>query len=698
MTTARRIALTGGLSVLGAAVTTVLLATGAWAHGSATDPGSRTYLCYQDGHWTGGDLEPRNPACGQAVLDGGTQPLWDWFGVLNSAAGGQTTGYIPDGQLCSGGNPKYSAFNAARTDWPTTHLTSGGNYTLHFNAWAPHPGTFYVYSTRDGYDPTQPLAWSDLDQPFSSWSESTPNGTGEYYWTVKLPTKSGRHILFVRWVRSDSAENFFSCSDVVYDGGNGEITGIPTSGPATSAPLTPAASSTTTTSAGSATTTTRTAPASTTSSTTTRAATTTGTTPTSTTATRPVTSSTATSSSTPPVTTSAATGPCSVRYVTNQWAGGFTADVTLTNTGPATSGWRLTWTFPGDQKVTSAWNATVTQSGTAATASNAAWNAALATGGTANFGFQGTWATSDATPTDFALNGVSCSGTPTTTTPPPTTTTRTSSTTRTTTVSGPPTITLSTTTRSTSATTSTTTRPSTTTAGTTTTTGGSGTATLSDGFESQAAGAPSGGWSVVTKDCSGTGTATVDTTVAHSGTHSLRVDGGSGYCNHVFVRAPIDPSTVGSSFYVRLYLRHTTALPASHVTFLAMNDAADGNNDLRIGGQNSALQWNRQSDDATLPAQSPAGIALSQPLPTTGWQCLEYRVDTAGTAATWLNGSQVTGLTVDGTPTADVDQQWLARSWQPRLTDLRLGWESYGGGTDTLWFDDVAVGPNRIGC
>ncbi|WP_371688636.1 hypothetical protein [Micromonospora sp. KC207] len=45
-----------------------------------------------------------------------------------------------------------------------------------------------------------------------------------------------------------------------------------------------------------------------------------------------------------------------------------------------------------------------------------------------------------------------------------------------------------------------------------------------------------------------------------------------------------------------------------------------------------------------------------------------------------------------------MDGQWLKRTWRPQLTDLRLGWESYGEGADTLWFDDVAVGASRIGC
>lgn len=36
--------------------------------------------------------------------------------------------------------------------------------------------------------------------------------------------------MFIQWVRSDSQENFFSCSDIVFDGGNGEVTGIRGSG------------------------------------------------------------------------------------------------------------------------------------------------------------------------------------------------------------------------------------------------------------------------------------------------------------------------------------------------------------------------------------------------------------------------------------------------------------------------------------
>jgi hypothetical protein len=421
-----------------------------------------------------------------------------------------------------------------------------------------------------------------------------------------------------------------------------------------------------------------------------------------------------------------ATAVCSVNYTVNQWAGGFTADVKVTNLGAALNGWRLQWTYGGDQKVTSAWNAQVTQSGANVTAVNAAYNPSLPSGGSVDFGVQGTWSASDPTPTEFALNGTSCGQTGGTTsgttsgTTGSTTTGTTGSTTTGTTGSTTTGTTGSTTTGTTGSTTSGTT--GTTTTGTTgsTTTGTTGSTTsgttgsttggttpppncqnavICTDFEDQTGSVPSGQWQSVFPDCQGTGAVSVDTSVAYSGTRSLRVDGKAGYCNHAFVAATKDLSSVGPVMYVRMRVRHTTALPVGHVAFVSMPDSSQGGKALRIGGQNSALQWNREIDDATLPAQSPAGVAQSVPLPTGRWVCLRFAIDTTKQSAqTWVDDQEVPGLHLDGVPTQDIDNQWLSRTTPPRPTALRLGWESYSTGDDTLWFDDVAVGASPIGC
>jgi non-reducing end alpha-L-arabinofuranosidase len=103
-------------------------------------------------------------------------------------------------------------------------------------------------------------------------------------------------------------------------------------------------------------------------------------------------------------------GGCHVSYVkSSEWPGGFVVNITISNTGTAAiNGWTLTFTFPGDQKVTNAWNATVTQSGASVTAANASYDGTISPGGSASMGFQGTWTANDASPTAFALNGAAC--------------------------------------------------------------------------------------------------------------------------------------------------------------------------------------------------------------------------------------------------------------------------------------------------
>jgi cellulose 1,4-beta-cellobiosidase len=119
---------------------------------------------------------------------------------------------------------------------------------------------------------------------------------------------------------------------------------------------------------------------------------------------------------------SAAAG-CRVDYTVNQWDTGFTGNITLTNLGdPITNGWTLEWDFAGNQQVTQGWNGEISQSGKHVTVKNPPWSASLPTNGTANPGFNATYSGTNAAPTSFKLNGVTCTGAPPPTTPPPTTT------------------------------------------------------------------------------------------------------------------------------------------------------------------------------------------------------------------------------------------------------------------------------------
>jgi hypothetical protein len=102
---------------------------------------------------------------------------------------------------------------------------------------------------------------------------------------------------------------------------------------------------------------------------------------------------------------------CHVGYtVTSQWNNGFGTAVTIQNTGSApVNGWNLTWTWPGNQKITQSWNSTYSQSGANAKVTNASYNAAIASGATlTGIGFNASYSGSNTAPSAFYLNGTLC--------------------------------------------------------------------------------------------------------------------------------------------------------------------------------------------------------------------------------------------------------------------------------------------------
>lgn len=335
---AMALAVTAGILVLPGA---------AQAHGALQVPGSRTWLCYQDGrNPTTGAIEPKNAACAAAVAQSGVNSLYNWFAVLRSDGAGRVNGFLPDGQLCSGGTGgpyNFTGFNLARTDWPQTHLTAGASVEFRYNDWAKHPGTFYLYITKDGYDPTKPLAWSDLEPtPFSQATNPAVIGgpgtdDGHYYWTGNLPSnKTGKHLIYSVWSRSDSQETFYGCSDVVFDGGNGEVTGVGTT-PASPSPSASASPSPSTSTPGGGT----------------------------------------------------GTGCTAMYNVTSAWTGGFQGEVMVHAGTAAVNGWKVTWTWPGTQTLATIWSAKATSSGSLVTATNETWNGSIAAGNYTTFGFLG---------------------------------------------------------------------------------------------------------------------------------------------------------------------------------------------------------------------------------------------------------------------------------------------------------------------
>lgn len=107
----------------------------------------------------------------------------------------------------------------------------------------------------------------------------------------------------------------------------------------------------------------------------------------------------------------AAAVTCHVTYsVTNDWGNGFSATLTIDNNSSFDiHGWQATFTFPGDQAVTSMWDATYVQQGGTVIATGATWNSDILAGQSASFGFNASYSGTNTDPDSFTLNGSLCS-------------------------------------------------------------------------------------------------------------------------------------------------------------------------------------------------------------------------------------------------------------------------------------------------
>ncbi|GLZ37638.1 lytic polysaccharide monooxygenase [Actinokineospora sp. NBRC 105648] len=192
-----------------------VLVAPAYAHGSMSNPPSRIYRCF-----TEGPENPKSAACKAAVAVGQSWPLYDWDEVNLANANGRSREIIPDGKLCSAGRDKYKGLDLPRADWPATTLPSSGAFTFQYKETAAHPGTFELYVTKAGYDPTKPLKWSDLEATPFYKQLNPPVSGGAYQLRATLPGgRTGRHLIYAIWQRHypDSGEAFYSCSDVIFN-------------------------------------------------------------------------------------------------------------------------------------------------------------------------------------------------------------------------------------------------------------------------------------------------------------------------------------------------------------------------------------------------------------------------------------------------------------------------------------------------
>ncbi|MCX4660604.1 lytic polysaccharide monooxygenase auxiliary activity family 9 protein [Streptomyces uncialis] len=185
---------------IGLATAALFAATGsAQGHGYVDSPISRSGVC--------GNGSVQN--CGQIEWE-----AWSVEGYKGFPGRGPA-----DGQLCAGGNGRFSELDDPRGgNWPATNVSGGQSYTFNWRIVARHATTdFRYYITKNGYNPAKPLTRADLDpQPFLTvpFNGRQPGATVTH--SGVLPQKTGKHLILGVWTVHDTENAFYSCSDVKF--------------------------------------------------------------------------------------------------------------------------------------------------------------------------------------------------------------------------------------------------------------------------------------------------------------------------------------------------------------------------------------------------------------------------------------------------------------------------------------------------
>jgi hypothetical protein len=212
-----------------------------------------------------------------------------------------------------------------------------------------------------------------------------------------------------------------------------------------------------------------------------------------------------------------------------------------------------------------------------------------------------------------------------------------------------------------------------------------------DDFEATAPGsAPApASWSVI----NGGGVVTVDGTApAHSGSRSVRVSPiDSGFQTFFVYHDPaVLPAPAGGKFFLRFFIKAAQAMTAHHNTLVVADLFAQpgSGNAVRLGEDAGMLMMTVAGDahgylsNKNYYNDGKPGVVFTPG----AWSCVELSFDPAATTIdVWVDGNEVPDM-------HPVDIQ------QDRYDDLRFGFEKYAGPVSDLWYDDVAIGSERIGC
>jgi hypothetical protein len=223
-------------------------------------------------------------------------------------------------------------------------------------------------------------------------------------------------------------------------------------------------------------------------------------------------------------------------------------------------------------------------------------------------------------------------------------------------------------------------------------------ATICDGFEGAAPGAAGSDFTV---SVAAGDTMVVDTTKSFRGSKSMHFTAST--MAYIVNKTMFTGTTKATNnvFWGRYFFFNNSATDTlvSHHVFGTMQgtDTVNANADAFhfVGGSRGTLQTQIQTtqDLYTGGGTTPAATDPKDPTPADGWECWEWQIQADDSFQFYINGTAVPEMALTaGKSTAGTVFPL------PTIMSLELGYQYFGTVANSGWVDEVALGPNRIGC
>ncbi len=210
------------------------------------------------------------------------------------------------------------------------------------------------------------------------------------------------------------------------------------------------------------------------------------------------------------------------------------------------------------------------------------------------------------------------------------------------------------------------------------------------------------GWSFVGNPANAPG---LDSGQAVSGVQSLTFE--STDTQGAFIYPAQGLPTANNQVYVRSQVRFAKSMAdmGGHVSYIVAADAPSNGSEMRLGASQNFGTSEMMVDVNLLgtgpeytqfsngdvtggPPSDNVGLSLSADT----WYCMEALYDgQEHEFRLWVDGVEVPAMHV-------TDWQQGVMDWAPNYSILKIGGQNYSGSLGQVWFDDVAISTQPIGC